>query len=86
MKLDYLHVNLYSGSTLIILKMPLKSVPYLKFQSTQPKDNLVTHDIPGKLWETVGVDISTFHNKTYLCIVEYYRKFLVVKQMDGILA
>ena len=68
----------------MILKMPLKLLYiYLEFQATQLKDNPIPHDIPGKMWETVGADIFMLNNKTYLCIVDYHSKFLVWKLMNG---
>ena len=40
--------------------------------------------IPGKPWETIDADIFMLNNKTYLCVVDYNFKFLVLKQMDGL--
>ena len=37
-----------------------------------------------KLWEVVSADIFMIYNKSLLCIVDYYRKFLVIEKV-GIL-
>ena len=39
-------------------------------------------EIPGRLWEYVGVDIFPINNKHFLCIVDYYSKFPVMKQVE----
>ena len=36
----------------------------LNFQQTQPKEKVIHHDIPGKLWEVTGVDMFTLNKKT----------------------
>ena len=51
----------------------------LEFQQTHPKEKTIHHEIPIKPWDVVGADIFQLNNKNYLCIVNYHRKFLVVK-------
>ena len=55
----------------------------LEFQQTQPKEEIIHHDIPLRPWEVLGADIFQLNNKTYLCIVDYHSKFPVVKRMGG---
>ena len=38
-------------------------------------NKIIHHEILGELWEAVGVDRFTQHNKKYLCIVDYHSKF-----------
>ena len=42
--------------------------------------------MPYKPWEVICVDIFTIKNSTVLCIVDYYSKFPIVKNADGLLA
>ena len=35
----------------------------LDFQQTQPKENFMHHDIPGKLWKVLGADMFTLNKK-----------------------
>ena len=56
----------------------------LNFQQTQPKERMIHHDIPAKPWEIIGTDMSTLHNKNYLCIVDYPSKFPVIKKMEDL--
>ena len=58
----------------------------LEFQTTQPKDKPIPHDIPYKPLETVGADIFMLSNKGYSSIVDYQCEFPAVKQMDGLSA
>ena len=43
----------------------------------------MSHKIPGRLWESLGAAIIAIYNKHYLCIVDYHRKFPIVKQVEG---
>ena len=52
----------------------------------QPKKRFIHHDIPLRPWEVVRADIFHFHNKSYLCIVDYNSKFPIVKRLDGLSA
>ena len=60
----------------------LKSSPHLDFQTTQPMDKGMSHEIPGRLWESVGAYIFTTNNKHYLCILNYHSQFPVIKQVE----
>ena len=49
-------------------------------------ENTIKNSIesPVKPPECVGADIYTRNNKHQLCIVDYHRKFLVIKQFGGL--
>ena len=66
--------------------MQILKITYLNFQQTQPKEKLINHDITGKSWEVIGVDMFTLNNKDYLCIVDYHSKFPIVKKAEDMLA
>ena len=34
----------------------------------------------------IGADIFQFNNKNYICIVDYHRKFPIIKRIEGLLA
>ena len=61
-------------------------VHMLIFNKLKQRKKLIHHDIPGKPWEGIGVDIFTLNNKNYLCIVDYHGKFPIVKQAEDIYA
>ena len=44
------------------------------------------HEAPGKPWEVVGSDMFTLHNKNYLCIVDYYSKFPMIRKTEDLAA
>ena len=56
---------------------------FLYFQVTQPKDKVMSHEIPGRLWKSIETGMFSFNNKHYLCVVDYHSKFLVIKQVEG---
>ena len=58
----------------------------LEFQQSQPKENIIHHDIPLRPWEVVRADVFHFNNKNYLCIVDYNSKFPVIKRLEGLSA
>ena len=37
----------------------------LEFQQTQPKDKIIHHNIPLRLWQVIGADVFHFNNKNY---------------------
>ena len=41
----------------------------LEFQQMQPKEKIIHHEVPLRLWEAIGADIFHFNNINYLCVV-----------------
>ena len=39
----------------------------LEFQQLQPKEKIILHDIPLRLWEALGANVFHFNNKT-ICV------------------
>ena len=56
----------------------------LEIQQTQPKEKIIHYDTPLRPWEMLVADIFHFHNKNYLCIIDYHSKFTVIKRMEGL--
>ena len=56
------------------------------FQQTQPKDKVIHHDIPVRLWEVISADTFTLNNKHYLYIVDYHSKFPIIKKTEDLSA
>ena len=46
-----------------------------EFETSQPKETLVSHPVPERPWEKVGSDLFTFREKTYLITVCYRSNF-----------
>ena len=55
----------------------------LEYQHTQLKEKAITHEFPTKQWRIVWADIFSINKETFLCIVDYYSKFPVMKRTDG---
>ena len=47
---------------------------------------MVHHDILLRPWDVIGIDMITFNNKHYLCIVDYHSKFPIVKNTEDLSA
>ena len=58
----------------------------LHFQQLQPKEKLIHHEISGKPWEVIGLDMLTLYNRNYLCFVDYHSKFPVIKKTEDLSA
>ena len=69
-----------------IKQMLSKAAHMHYYQTTWSKDKVMSHEIPGRLWEFVRADIFTVNNKHFLCIVDYHIKFPIVKQVEGFTA
>ena len=52
--------------------------------SANAKENIMHHEMPRKPSEVVGADIFTLHNRNYLCIVDYHRKFPIIKKTEDL--
>ena len=75
---------IYGINDNVDLENVIKNFPvYHSFQVTQPKDKMLSHKILGRLWEWVGGGILSINNKYDVCIVEYYSRFPVMKQIEG---
>ena len=81
------HESVYWPSINADIEKYIKScATCLEFQQTLPKEKMIHHDIPLRLWEVLGADVFQFNNKNYLCIVDYHSKFLMVKRLEGLSA
>ena len=52
----------------------------------QSKERLIHHEILGKPWKVVDVDMFSLYNRNYLCIVDNHSKFKIVMKTDVLLA
>ena len=43
----------------------------------------ILNDLPCKTWEVGGADTLSVNNNMLLCIVDYYSKFPIVKNIDA---
>ena len=69
-------INLNADTANTIKNWPI----YLDFKATQPKERTLSHNIPERSWESVRADIFSINNWHPIHIVDYYRKFPVIKQ------
>ena len=61
-------------------------MPYISADTTKGQDKMIQHDIPVRPWEVTGTDIFTLNNKHYLCTIDYYSKFPVIKETEDLSA
>ena len=81
------HESVYWSDINMDIKKYIKScATCLEFQQTNPKEKIIHHNIPLRLWEVLGTDVFHFNNKKYLCIVDYHSKFPMVKRLDGVIS
>ena len=43
----------------------------ISYPAAQQKETLMTHDLPDRPWEKVGVDLMQLHGRDYLITVDY---------------
>ena len=55
---------------------------YLDFQQSKPKDQMVQHEIPSRIWEEICMDIFQISDKCFLCIVDYFIMFPIITYED----
>ena len=56
--------------------------PCRQFEVSHSKETLMSHDVPERPWEKVGVDLFEVHQKNYLITVDYYSNFWELDKLD----
>jgi hypothetical protein len=54
-----------------------------EYQTAQQKENLLSHEVPLRPWEKVGIDIFTFHDKNYLILSDYLSSYFEVDRLNS---
>ena len=49
----------------------------------QRKEKMIPHEVPNRPWEKIGVDLFHFAGKDYLCVVDYFSKFPIVRLLSS---
>ena len=57
--------------------------PCRQFEVSQGKETLMSHEIPERPWEKVGIDIFTLSNNDYLVTVDYYSNFWELDRLEN---
>ena len=50
-------------------------------QRSQPKEPLITHEIPTSPWQMLGTDLFHYEGADYLIIADYYSKFPFIRKL-----
>ena len=53
------------------------------FHRKQPKETLITHEVPDQPWAKIGVDLFTYRGWNYLICVVYYSSFCEIDPLDN---
>ena len=46
-----------------------------KYETKQPKETLMSHELAERPWEKIGADLYTIDGKDYLIVVDYFSNF-----------
>ena len=52
------------------------------YHDKQPKEPLVSHEVPNRAWARVGCDLMEFDNKNYLVTVNYFSNFFEIDCLE----
>ena len=50
-----------------------------EFSRRQQKEPMIPHEIPLRCWQKLGVDIFDYGGNSYLCVVDYFSKFPIIR-------
>lgn len=53
-------------------------------QRNNPKEPMITADIPERPWSKIGADLFEYDGATYLLTVDYYSKWPEIAKLDGL--
>ena len=53
------------------------------YETAPQKESLMSHEVPSRPWEQVGVDLYTLDNKDYLITIDYYSNFCEVDRLTN---
>ncbi|XP_025113246.1 uncharacterized protein K02A2.6-like [Pomacea canaliculata] len=52
-------------------------------QRSQKKETLLSHEVPSRQWEKVGIDLFEFDGKDYLVTVDYFSNFFEIDLLEN---
>ena len=64
-----------------ITKMILECGVCLERRNANPKEPLISHDVPDYPWETIATDLFTWNNQEYLVVVDYFSRYFEVEKL-----
>ena len=45
------------------------------YDKRQPRETLISHEVPDRRWVKVGIDLFSYRSRNYLICVDYYSSF-----------
>ena len=54
-----------------------------KYETSNPKESLMPHEMPNRPWEQVGVDLFELDRKEYMVTVDYFSNFWEVDRLTS---
>ena len=51
-------------------------------QSSNPKEQMIAHELPERLWQNVAADLFMLENEQYLIVVDYYSRYFELERMS----
>lgn len=55
-----------------------------QYQRSNPKEPMITAEIPERPWSKIGADLFEYNGATYLLTVDYYSKWPEIARLDGL--
>ena len=52
------------------------------YDKRQPKETLISHEVPERPWAKVGVDLFSYRSRNYLICVDYYSSFWEIDLLE----
>ena len=52
------------------------------YDKRQPKETLISHEVTGRPWANVGVDLFSYESRNYLICVDYYSSFWEIDLLE----
>ena len=72
----------WPGISTDIKRMIENCEPCSKNQNSNPKENIMMHQVPESPFEKIGTDLFYYKGKEYLIVADYYSKFWDVARLE----
>ena len=55
-----------------------------EFRKSNPKEPMISHELPERPWQTVAADLFQIENEQYLVVVDYHSRYFELERLSSL--